>query len=486
MPTPDEPDDPDQSRYDVQRFHKVMAAALEEVELGRIKRLIISLPPRHGKTELASRRFIAWYAGRNPSKSVIFGTYNDKFSEDIGRDVRDVIRHPASAQVFPDLVLKGDSQASNRLQTTKGGVLAFVGRGGTTTGRGADLFVIDDPVKDSAEANSPTIRDQCWTWFNRVASTRLMTQDGCIVIIGTRWHEDDIIGRIIDPMNDFYDPEEARQWHIIDLPALAREHDILKRAEGEALWPSRFDAPFFEGLRRRDPRGFSALYQGRPSPEGGSFFKADYIQTYKKQDLPRDLRRYCSSDHAVSMLQGRDRTCLLTVGVDENDHIWVVDAVWRQMPTDKAVEAMLKMIQDHKPLHWWAERSHISKSVGPFLRKRMLETSTFCSIIEVTPLADKQTRAQSIQGRMAMHMVHFPENAPWWPMARDELLKFPHDAHDDFVDALALIGLGLQQLMPIVVGRPIEKNRMFSFGWLKQQRDDQRRQARFSFSAGGW
>lgn len=486
MPTPDNADDPDISQYDAQRFHRVMAAALEEVEKGKIKRLIISLPPRHGKTELASKRFIAWYAGRNPGRSIIFGTYNDKFSEDVGRAVRDILQHPATAQVFPEFQLKQDSLAANRLQTVEGGVLAFVGRGGTTTGRGADLFVIDDPVKDSQEANSPTIRDACWTWFNRVASTRLMTQEGAIVIIMTRWHQDDIVGRIIDPMNDYYDADEAAQWHIIDLPALAREGDVLKRRENEALWPSRFGVEFFEGIKRRDPRGFSALYQGKPSPEGGTFFKADHIKLYRKKDLPTDLRRYCASDHAVSMKQGSDRTCLLTVGIDDDDDIWVIDTIWRTMTADHAVDNMITMMREHHPLHWWAERSHISKSIGPFLRKRMLETKTFCSIIEVTPIADKQTRAQSIQGRMAMHKVHFPENAPWWPLARDEILKFPHDQHDDFVDALALIGLGLQQLIPIRNPLIPARTKPFSFGWLTEQRNREKRAASFSFASGGW
>ena len=120
MPPPGEPDDPDYSRYEVQRFHAVIAAALEELEAGRIRRLIISVPPRHGKTQLASKMFTAWFAGRNPHLSTIFGTYNEKFSQDIGRAVRDVMLSPAYAQVFPDTILKDDSQASDRLETVQG------------------------------------------------------------------------------------------------------------------------------------------------------------------------------------------------------------------------------------------------------------------------------------------------------------------------------------------------------------------------------
>ena len=486
MPTPDDPDDVSRSQYDVQRFHEVAAAALEEVAAGRMLRLIISMPPRHGKTEIASKRFIPFFAGRCPGKSVIFGTYNDKFSQDVGRAVRDVILHPATRQAFPDLALKDDSQASDRLETTSGGVLAFVGRGGTTTGRGADLFVIDDPFKDSAEADSPTIRESAWTWFNRVAGTRLMTDKGAIIIIGTRWHPDDIIGRLTDPSSDFYDPDEAAEWRIIDLPALAREDDPLGRKPGEALWPARFGAAFLNSIRRRDPRGFSALYQGRPNPEGGTFFHEKWLTTYRREELPQNLRIYAASDHAVSLTKGSDKTCLLPVGIDEDDNIWVLpDVIWRNMNAEQTVEAMLQIIRQRKPLYWWAERSHISKSIGPFLRKRMLETGLFCTIIEVTPISDKQTRAQSIQGRMSTGKVRWPSFAPWWMAARDELLRFPHDKHDDLVDAIAYVGLGMMTQVSAPGFRARNPDKVGTFGWLKKQRAAAEAAARVT-RQGGW
>jgi predicted phage terminase large subunit-like protein len=486
MPVPEDPDDINRSQYDAQRFHRVMAAALEEVAAARMKRLIISLPPRHGKTEIASKRFVPFYCGRNPGKSVIFGTYNDKFSQDVGRAVRDVIQHPVTRQAFPNLALKTDSAASDRLETTDGGVIAFVGRGGTTTGRGADLFVIDDPFKDSAEADSPTIRENAWTWFNRVAGTRLMTDQGAIIIIGTRWHPDDIIGRLTDPANDFYDEQEAAEWRIIDLPALAGEDDVLGRKPGEALWPSRFGAPFLRSIQRRDPRGFSALYQGRPNPEGGTFFEDKWLKTYQPNELPENLRVYCASDHAVSLARGSDKTCLMPVGVDEDDNIWVLaDVIWRNMNAEHTVDAMLNMMRKHKPLYWWAERSHISKSIGPFLRKRMLEEQVYCTILEVTPIADKQTRAQSIQGRMSMGKVRWPARAFWWPAARDEILRFPHDQHDDLVDAVAYIGLGLTSQTAAPSFAPKTTNKPGTFGWLKEQRRRAEADAR-NHSNGGW
>lgn len=497
MPSPRFPDDPDHSRYEVQRFHQVICAALEELAAGRMRRLIINLPPRHGKTQLASKMFIAWFAGLYPHLSTIFGTYNEKFSQDIGRAVRDIMLSPPYAQVFPGTTLKDDSKASDRLETTKGGIIAFVGRGGTTTGRGGDLLCIDDPIKDRMEADSPTIRDTLWTWFSQVIATRLMDETGKILLIQTRWHQDDLIGRLTDPHNSYYDPEEAAEWHIIDLPALAFDDgkDPLHRTVDEPLWPGRFGKTYLKSLQRRDHRGFSALYQGRPSPAGGTFFSVDWLHTYKPNDLPSNLRCYAASDHAVALKQGSDKTCLLVIGVDKDDTIWVLpDLVWRQMTAEQTVESMLRMMKLHKPLFWWAERSHISKSIGPFLRKRMLETHTFCSVIEMQPIADKQTRAQSIQGRLSMNRVRFPERAPWWPAARDQMLKFPYDAHDDFVDTLAYIGLGLTLQVPAGAARKDDKpdgsyrgaGEERTFGWLKLQRDQAERSVKLGYAGGGW
>jgi len=262
----------------------------------------------------------------------------------------------------------------------------------------------------------------------------------------------------------------------------------MGRKEGEALWPGRFGRNFLLGLQRRDARGFSALYQGKPSPAGGTFFSIKWLNTYRPNDLPVNLRYYAASDHAVSLAQYADKTCLLMVGLDDEENIWVLpDCVWRSMNAEQCVEAMLRMMKAHRPLFWWAERSHISKSIGPFLRKRMLETQTFCSLIEMQPIADKQTRAQSIQGRMSMGKLRFPERAPWWPGARDQMLKFPYDQHDDFVDALAYVGLGLTLQVGAGTAKQRDPERTEgTFGWLKLQREQAERSVKQGFATGGW
>lgn len=488
MPDISDPDDVTRSRYMVGRHHRAIADVLHDLASGRTQRAIINCGPRHGKSELASKRFIAWFAGKFPERSIIFGTYNDTFAGDNGRAVRDILMSPAHRQIFPGFELKDHSMSAQRLETTRGGIITFVGRGTSTTGRGGHAIVIDDPIKDRVEADSKIIREQLWTWFTQVIATRLMTQDSFILLIQTRWHEDDLVGRLTDPTNPFYDPEIAKEWTVIDLPALALENDPLGRQPGEALWPEKFPVAFLLRQQRLDPRGFQALYQGRPSPERGAFFHRDHLKTYRQDELPKNLRIYAASDHAVSITQGRDKNCLMIVGVDEKDNIWVLpDTWWRQGTSDQVVEQMLKLLRQHKPIYWWAERGQISKSIGPFLRKRMMEDRVFGNIIEVQPTADKQTRAQSIAGRMAMGCVYFPSFAPWWPEAHDQLLKFPHGAHDDFVDALAYIGLGLALQVPAgLIARARSAPREGTLGWIKDQTKQAERAERIARNVAGF
>lgn len=491
MPDIHEPSNPNKSRYEAAQHHKVMAAALEEVEAGRYPRLILTLPPRHGKSELVSKRLIAWALGRRPDTQVIFTTYNEEFSGDFGSEVREIMKSKNYRVMFPDIKFRKGGESKHLIQTSRGGQAAFVGRGGSITGRGANILIVDDPFKDDEEAQSPALRQKTWEWFTRVAMTRLMsTTDGVpprVIIVMTRWHEDDIVGRITDPLNPCYNEQEAKQWKVIDLPFFALEDDPMGREVGEVLWPSRYPQEFGEMQRRMNPRGFSALYQQRPTPEEGVFFKSDWIKTYKPHELSKNLRKYTSSDHAVGVKQSNDATVLLTAGVDEKNNIYLLDCWWDKKSSDEVVEAMLSMMSRHKPLVWWAERGHISKSIGPFLRRRMLEESVFINVHEVTPAADKQTRAQSIQGRMAMGKVYFPEHMPWFGDALDQVLKFPYHRNDDFVDALAYIGLGLGMLTGasgIKTDKPLPKTG--TLAWVKQDSDFRKKQGRMFQLTGGF
>lgn len=439
------PEDVTRSAYQAADHHKYIAHELERLESGEIKRLIISCPPRHGKSELAQKTFVPWIMGRNPNWHVITATYNSTFAEDFGRAVRDMLQDPRYHRVFPDFQLKDGAQSVSRLETKESAQAHFVGRGGSLTGRGGHCIVVDDPLKDRVEADSPTTRNALWSWWTQVLSTRLMTDDGRILIIMTRWHDDDIVGRLTDPNNSFYNRVEASGWTVVNLPALAEFGDPLGRGEGEPLWPGRFSTNFLAKIRNQDPRGFSALYQGQPAPQEGLFFgPEDIIEYQSMKQFPEDCTMYAASDHAVSTKQWADKSALLVFGVDSQDDIWIhPDSLLKRLNSEETVEHMLRMIQKHLPVFWWAETGHISKSIGPFLRKRMVEERVYCSVMELTPTHDKQTRAQSIKGRMSMGKVHFPAWVPWYAEVRNQILTFPAGAKDDFVDALSMIGMGL-------------------------------------------
>lgn len=453
MPDPRDPEDASMSRYVAALHHKKIAAALEEVEAGRFERLIIAVPPRHGKSQLSSKAFPAWFMGRDPLRQLIVASYSSTMAEDFGKEVRSYMQTPAFMQVFPDCQLKKGGEASDRLQTEAGGIAAFVGAGGALTGRGANLLVIDDPVKDRQDADSDTMRENLWQWFTSVAMTRLMSDTvssmGRVVIIMTRWHEDDLVGRLTDPTNKHYSEDEASQWRVLHLPAIATEdNDVMGRKIGEALWPERISLPFLRSQQRLSSKNFEALYQGSPSPDDGEFFKTEYFTEYKPGELPKNLRMYCASDHAVSSRQTADFTCLMPAGLDANDELWIMpDVVWEQMSSDRQIDEMMKLMKKYKPVFWWAEKGHISLSIGPFLRQQMLAQRIYCAIDEKTPTKDKMTRAQSVQAMMSMGKVHFPAGAPWWERAKNEMKKFPSGKHDDFVDTLSWMGLGVASMI---------------------------------------
>lgn len=464
MPDPEAPDDPNRTRFEVAPHHRLIAQALRRVRDGSISRLAISMPPRHGKSELATRLFPAWCIGANPYWQIILAGATAEFAkEEFGRKIRGVMQTPMYQQVFPGAGLRGGSKAVDALTTKEGGNVKSIGKGGQVVGRGADLFVIDDPYSGREEANSPVERKKVRSWFSSDVISRMMP-GGRIVVIHQRWHEDDLIGWLTDPNHPEHNPRVSGKWTHLYLPAIIEDPKLAELMGVELavpedpehrlifgdrpmrpLWPERYGLEFFSEVKSQDPQAFSALYMGNPTPDDGEFFKREKIvpNMYRADEQPRSLRYYAASDHATSEDQRNDATCLIVIGVDEHDTIWVVDSWWKRKETDDVVDAMVDFMRRYPIITWWAEKGHISKSIGPFLRKRMLEERTFTNVVEVTPAKDKMTRAQAIQGRMSMGKVRFPMHAPWMQAALDEMLKFPFGRHDDFVDAMAHIGLGL-------------------------------------------
>lgn len=483
MPDPMFPEDATRSRYKVKQVHRYLARKLEKVERGEILRLIISIQPRVGKSQLSSKSFPAWIMGRDPYRQVIVTGYGDEFVKEFGREVRETMLSPFYRQVFPEAELRRNAKAADRQQTKAGGIITFAGLGGQLTGKGADFLIVDDPIRNAEDARSKAKKDSLWEGFVRDAMSRLMGKAGAVVVVATRWAEDDLTGRLTNPDLGYVSEEEAAQWEYINVPAMIEtvqdeEDDPFGRDKGEVLWEERTPRKFLESYRRLDPAGYAALYQGRPAPPEGNFFKRDHIIPYQEHELPENLRMYAASDHAVSLAQNRDSTVMGVVGVDENEDIWVLpDLVWGKIDTNDQTEAMLRLMEEYSPLFWWAEKGHISQSIGPFLRKRMLEEQIYCSIVEKVPVADKQTRAQAIQARMSMKKVHFPKFAPWYQDAVDQMLNFPNGAHDDFVDFLAWIGRGLTSHVKAQAPRKRRTTpRTGSLDWILQQSHRQRRE----------
>lgn len=408
--------------------HQRIAEKLEAVERGEIDRLMIFMPPRHGKSELASKRFPAWCLGRDPKRQIIAASYNSDLASDFGRNVRNIVAAPEFGQVFSDVSLAPDSQAANRMNTNKGGTYVAAGVGTAVTGRGADIALIDDPFKDREEADSERRRETVWDWYRSTLYTRLMP-GGAIVLIQTRWHEDDLAGRLLD--------QEGDQWDVLELPAID--------TAGHALWPEWYDVPALSRIKDTiGQREWSALYQQQPQPDEGTYFQREWFKEWKRGELPT-LNYYGTSDYATKDGQG-DYTVHRVWGVDAQGSLYRV-AGWRgQTTSDVWIESKLDLIKEFKPLAWFGEAGVIKNAIEPMLLRRMQERKIFCRLEWLSSISDKPTRARGFQARAAMGKVFFEPGADI-----TEHLMFPAGKNDDDVDNSSLIGRALDDMHPAIV-----------------------------------
>ena len=412
--------------YERAQHHAQIAAKLEAVERGEIDRLMIFMPPRHGKSELASKRFPAWCLGRKPTRQIIAASYNSDLANDFGRNVRNIVAEPEFGQVFPGVSLATDSAAANRMNTNYGGAYVAAGVGTAVTGRGAHIALIDDPFKDREEADSERRRELVWDWYRSTLYTRLMP-GGAIVLIQTRWHEDDLAGRLLE--------QEGDQWDVLELPAI--------NDQGKALWPEWYPLDALHRIKNTiGPREWSALYQQRPQPDEGTFFKREWFGTW--DSLPA-LRYYGTSDYAVTD-GGGDYTVHRVWGVDHQGNLYRVDG-WRgQTTSDEWIERKLDLIAKHNQLCVFGEGGGLQKAIEPMLKRRMLERRVHCRLEWLPSVSDKPTRARSFQAMAATGRVKFERDADL-----SEFLVFPAGKHDDDVDTASLIGRAIDQAHPAIV-----------------------------------
>lgn len=486
MPDPNHPLDAEHSRYHVAKHHRIIAEAFERVLNGKCLRLILSIPPQHGKSQLA-KTFLGAHLGKYPWKHLMMGTYNQDFANEYGDDLRGILRSEEYRRVYPETNLRTGSKAKDHMVTTRGGKISFLGRGGSGTGRPADGFLIDDPIKDAREAGSKAIRDDVWEWFGRVANTRCHSLTWQI-IIATRWSDDDVIARLTDPSNPYYNAEVAKQWTVINVPAEIDDPELARALGvevGSALWPERFPLELLRTSKLMDPLGYSALYMGRPTPPEGTFYKqADFTASlyHSPRDFPPRPRMYQTGDLAVSTERHANRSCVGHWGLDHNDVLWLHwDIYWDRRSSDESVETMIEGGKRHNIMEAYYEKGQLDKAIGPFLEKRMQELEAYWTLTRLAVAGDKGVRSVSFRGRMRQGKVKFPAFAPWWARAFDQMLKFTgsgDDKEDDFCDMCALIGQalgGTVKASPEYTGNIIRMPKVGTFAWTKWAHEQEKR-----------
>ena len=426
--------------FEPQRHHQLLIDKLEAISRREIDRLMVFMPPGSAKSTYSSVLFPAWYLSQHNKHNIISASHTTELAERFGRRVRNLVDEHGNRL---DVKLCGDNKSAGRWATVAGGEYFAAGVGVGIAGFRADLAIIDDPIRSRQDADSELIRNRQWDWWVADLSTRLKP-GAAVVLIQTRWHEDDLAGRLLSI--------EPERWHVVSLAMEAVPNDPLGRAVGEPLWPEWFTDDMRK-TAKRDARTWNALYQQQPAPDEGDFFKLEHIRHY--ESLPKHLVFYGASDYAVTD-GGGDFTEHGVFGVDADNNIYVVDW-WRgQTSPDVWIDAKLDLMKRWQTVKWFAESGVIRRSIEPFLNKRMKERKIYQSIDWIASISDKPTRARSIQGRMAMGMVYFPRD-DWAPEIERQLLTFPAGKYDDAVDVMGLIGRGLDTLRTAVIPRERRK-----------------------------
>jgi predicted phage terminase large subunit-like protein len=413
--------------------HKDICSAFERVESGECKRLMIYAPPRHGKSEIASIRFPSWYLGKNPHHQIISVSYNEILAKKFGRRVRDLVGSTRFSYLFPSVALAPDSKAKNMWNTTHEGVYFATSLSGGSTGWGMDLGIIDDPIKSREDAESPSFRAKCKDWYNEVFETRLMP-GGRIIVMMTRWDEDDLGGYILDRDGD--------DWEVIKLPAILNEDTDHE----EALFEDRIPLDDLKQRRSRMPtRSWKALYQQEPIADSGDFFKRDWIRKYN--ELPNGLNLYMCTDFAVtseSDSSDPDYTEMGVWGVDPQENIYIVDWWYGRTGPDVWAQEYARLIKRYQALCVWNEGGVIRRATEPLLNRICNEKKAYARTEWLPSINDKKTRARPIQGMLSMGKVYFPETQ-WADRLIELIVGFPGKRYDDAVDVMSMIGRVVDQ-----------------------------------------
>lgn len=474
-PHPYAPLDVRQSKYQWKAHHRLIADELQKLESGKLAALEIETPPRYGKSEMAVRNFVSWHAGKHPELDLLVVTATADLATEHGRDVRDYMRGPGYKLTFghnPKTRLREDSQSATRLQLEGGGKLHFFGRGQIPAGVGGFGIIFDDFFKNAEDAYSEVTRDTAWRNYVADCLSRLNNSKAWKLLIGSRKHEDDVQGRQFDPTNLHYDEPSATQFRRIRIPALSEgaDTDPLGREKDEVCWPERFPKEFYIAKRQHKSEivriDFETQDQCNPTPGEGMWFKKDWFCYYKPGEEPKHCRNYCASDHAYRIKQKNDESCILKAKLSPDYDIYISpDTVWKKIETDELADEMFTTIKNFQPVMWWAARDAISGSILPFLRQRMASEKVFFWIDDnITESKDLVQRSASIRAMFALRKVYLPLGWAELERAKKQLISFP-GAKDDFVAALAMLGMGLDKMNPSQHAKPADVPKKGTLAW---------------------
>lgn len=435
---------------------KLLSQKIVQVATGRIPRLIVTMPPRHGKSELISRFSPAWFLGRFPDKKVILASYSDQFAAQWGRSARDVLEVVGQRLFGVELNPETRGGQSWELLPPKdrrilrSGIMTTAGVGGGITGKGADLMIIDDPVKNAQDAQSKVIRDSHWDWWISTARTRLQPGAGVILVM-TRWHEDDLAGRFLNSTEE--------EWEILNFPAICEaDSDELGRKKGDALWPEMYPADVLEQTQRAMGNyWFGAMYQQRPAPAEGNLFKRSNLRYYDTREdgvliLHKDEEEFPfgvghglvfqTVDVAGSSKEDSDYTVVSTWAITpQRDLVWL-DMEDVQFESLDVAGFVRRKFNQHRPALVGVERLGFGLTVIQELLREGLP------VIRLEPNTDKVSRSLPAVARTEEHRVFLPRNAEWLQRAVSQMVGFPNTTNDDIVDTISYAALMLPDLAP--------------------------------------
>jgi predicted phage terminase large subunit-like protein len=403
---------------------EALNAALLDVAAGRTRFLMVFMPPGHAKSSVISEAFPAWYLGMRPNAQIILSTYGQEFSESWGRKARDLIT--AYGQYFETpLAVRQDSKSVSewRLANHRG-VMYAMGVGGQTTGKRADVAIIDDPIKNVVEAESAVYRESLYRWFQQTLYTRL-TPEGAIVLCMTRWHHDDLAGRLLR------DRDEGRglPWRVLNFPALAEDDDGLGRAVGEPLWPRLYGQRRLAEIQATlSEHAWLAMYQQRPTPEQGSTYHREWFEQ-RYESLPPLDRCILTVDSAFKTGVGADYSALEVWGINATGY-YLVHVVNERLEYPDLITSIIALAEEYRVAGVYIEDKASGQSAV-----QTLQRETRLPVVAVPVHASKEQRADGNTPTWRAGRCWLPKAAPWAGDFIQQHILFPRAAHDDMVDA---------------------------------------------------